>query len=547
MLRCTGMVIPVALFLLALGARALGTVLFPDPAYPDSFYYVAVARELAAGHGFQVPYVWSFVDVGGSLPGTGVLPIPSNAHWMPLAAVVQVPFIWLLGATPIAAALPFWLASAATAPLTWYIARDAGLPRWQALAAGIMVALPALVSPFLSQPDNFGMFLFLGTLALWLCARGLRGDRRAFALGGVVVGLAFLSRNDGLLLGVPFALAFLADLVRRPRASRIGWQAALLCAGGFAVITIPWLLRQLDVFGVISPSAASGRILWITEYRELYSISSEATPTSFLAQGLGSLVASRVLGLVNALGLFATQALLLFLAPFVIAGAWWRRRDPAFQPWLVYATCLFAASGLVFAVHVPNGTFLHSAVALIPYAYLAALVGIEGAVTAVARRRPTWSVPRATRTFSIMAVGAVTVIAVVASFVTARGWQRAREVALAVAAPLGDVPSGERVMSSDAGSFWYLANRPGVVTPEDPLPVVEQVLRRYDVRWLILERAFMTRDLAPVLAGAVRPDWLSAPLVTVTAPGATSPSPSQVPDAALYAVCLTIDDTRCAS
>ena len=42
------MVIPVALFLLALIARALGTALFPDPAYPDSFYYVAVARELAA-------------------------------------------------------------------------------------------------------------------------------------------------------------------------------------------------------------------------------------------------------------------------------------------------------------------------------------------------------------------------------------------------------------------------------------------------------------------------------------------------------------------
>jgi 4-amino-4-deoxy-L-arabinose transferase-like glycosyltransferase len=539
------MVIPVTLFLLALAARALGTALFPDPAYPDSFYYVAVARELAAGHGFQLPFIWNFVDVGGHLPTQAILPIPSNAHWMPLAALVQVPFIWALGATPLASAMPFWLASAATAPLTWFIGRDAGLERWQAAGAGVMVAMPALVSPFLAQPDNFGLFMFLGTLALWLCARGLRGDRRSFAAGGLVVGLAFLSRNDGVLLGIPFAIAFLADVLRRPRASRIGWRAAVLCAAAFVLVASPWILRQLEVFGSISPSAASGRILWITDYRELYSVSSEATPASFLAQGIGPLLESRVLGLFNALGLFATQPLLIFLAPFVVAGAWWRRRDAAFQPWIIYALVLFGASGLLFAVHVPNGTFLHSAVALIPYAYLVSLVGIGGAVAAVARRRRTWSEPQATRIFSVMAVGAVVVIAVVASFVTARGWQRAQDVALAVAAPLAQVPAGDRIMSPDAGAFWYLAGRSGVVTPEDPLPVVEDVLRRYDVRWLVLQRAFMTRDLAPVFAGTVRPAWLSSPVLTVPSQGA--PSPSQLPDAALYAVCLQPDDHRCAA
>jgi hypothetical protein len=542
------MVIPVALFLLALGARVVGTALFPDPAYPDSFYYVAVARELAAGDGFQLHYIWNFVDVAGPLPETGSLPIASNAHWMPLAALVQVPFIWLLGPTALASALPFWIASAAVAPLTWAIGRDAGLAAWQAVAAGVMVALPALVSPFLSQPDNFGLFMLLGTLALWACARGLRGDRRAFALGGGAVGLAFLSRNDGVLLGVPFALAFLADLLRPPRASRIGWPAALACAGAFLLVATPWLLRQLDVFGSISPSAASGRILWITEYRELFGISEPATPTTFLAQGIDALLLSRVLGLINALGLFATQPLLLFLAPLALAGAWWRRHDPAFRPWIAYAVTLFAASGLLFAVHVPNGTFLHSAVALIPYAYLAALVGIAGVVAVIARRRPRWDAGRATRVFTGMAVVAVAVIALAASVLTARGWRRAQDVALAVAAPLAAVPAGERVMSPDPGAFWYLAGRPGVVTPEDPLPVVEDVLRRYDVRWLILERQFMVESLVPVLTGTSRPDWLSDPVMLVTVSGreGVSDDTAPLPDAALYAVCLAPDDTRCA-
>ena len=533
------MVIPITLFLVALGARVFSGALFLDPAYPDSFYYVNVAHQLAAGHGFSVDFIWNFVETGG-LPAVGALPIPSNAHWMPLASLVQVPFIWILGPTALASALPFWLASAAVAPVAYWVARDAGLATWQAGAAGVMVALPALVDPFLAQPDNFGLFMLLGTLSLWACARGLRGDRRAFAVGGLLVGLAFLSRNDGVLLGVPFALAFLADLIRRPRASRIGWRAALLCAGGFLLVAAPWVLRQLEVFGSISPSAASGRILWITKYEQLYSVSTPATLATFLAQGIGPLLTSRILGLVNALGLFATQPLLIFLVPFLVLGTWWRRHDLAFRPWLIYAAVLFASSGLLFAVHVPNGTFLHSAVALIPYAYILTLLGISGVVAAVARRRPSWDAARATRVFTVMAVGAVVLIAVVGSLLTARTWQRAQDVAVAVAAPLRSAPITDRVMTPDAGGFRYLTGHPGVVTPEDPLPVVEDVLRRYDIRWLILERAFLTEALAPVLDGTTRPDWLSAPVVVV--PDATDPTRAA---AALYAVCLTSDDHRC--
>jgi hypothetical protein len=41
-----------------------------------------------------------------------------------------------------------------------------------------------------------------------------------------------------------------------------------------------------------------------------------------------------------------------------------------------YALILFAFSALVSAVHVPNGTFIHSAIALAPQAYILALEGV---------------------------------------------------------------------------------------------------------------------------------------------------------------------------
>ena len=73
------------------------------------------------------------------------------------------------------------------------------------------------------------------------------------------------------------------------------------------------------------------------------------------------------------------------------AAACWR-------PWLVYAATLFLSSGLLFAVHVPNGTFLHSAVALMPYAYLLTLAGVGG-VVAWWPAPPELECPRATRVF----------------------------------------------------------------------------------------------------------------------------------------------------
>ena len=80
-------------------------------------------------------------------------------------------------------------------------------------------------------------------------------------------------------------------------------------------------------------------------------------------------------------------------------------------------------------------------------------------------------------------------------------------------------------MTPDAGGFRYLTGHPGIVTPEDPLPVVEDALRRYGVRWLVLEHAFSTVALAPVLAGEVRPAWLSAPVAVVPDPARRRPAP----------------------
>jgi hypothetical protein len=98
--------IPILLYLLALVVRIGLVILFPDPAYPDSYYYVDVARNLAAGHGLNLDFIWIFAEVGNRIPANPVLPIPGNAHWLPLASFIQAPFIAILGPTTLASAIP---------------------------------------------------------------------------------------------------------------------------------------------------------------------------------------------------------------------------------------------------------------------------------------------------------------------------------------------------------------------------------------------------------------------------------------------------------
>ena len=537
---------PLALFVLALAARLVLIALFPDPAYPDSYYYVDVARALADGRGFQVDFIWIFAEVGGTIPAVPTLPIPSNAHWMPLASLVQVPFIWLLGPTPIASALPFALIGSLAAPLAWAIGRDAGMRPLVAVGAGVLTAIPVLSLVYMTQPDNFSLYQPLVAGALWMAARGLKGHPRSFAIGGLLVGVATLSRNDGLLVGATLGLAFLYDRWRswRSAGSRppaIPVWAAVACFGLFLAIMAPWWIRQLDVFGQLSPSTASGKVLYIRSIEEWNSITTPATLDHLLGQGIGPLLLSRIGGFVAAVGIFTTLIAGGVLLPFMIIGAWAKRRSVDFGPFFTYGAILFAFSAIVSAVHVPGGTFIHSAVALAPHAYLLTVEGIAIAVAWIAARRRRWNRETATQLFVAAAVGYAVLAATTAALAVQARWQQERTERKAIAAALdlaGAAPDA-RLMTIDAAGYRYQTGHGGVVTPNDPLDTIEEVARAYRIEWLVIERDDAVPALAPVFSGEARPRWIGPQRYGF--PGRDGET-----SVALFPVCVSPVDARCA-
>jgi 4-amino-4-deoxy-L-arabinose transferase-like glycosyltransferase len=531
------------LFALAFVVRGGLFVLFPDPAYPDAAYYVDVARALASGHGLHVDFVWIFAEVGGRLPLEPVLPIPSNAHWLPLASFLQAPFIAVLGPTAFASALPMLLVGSLAAPLTWAIARDLGASRTVQVGAGILAAIPAAGTVFMAQPENFAIFQPLVAATIWLAARGLRGDGRSYALAGLLVGLASIARNDAFLLGGAVGLVFVVEVWRArrdQRPSRISWQAVAGCVALYLLIVGPWWARQLVTFGSISPTASAGPTLWLTDYAQWNSITADTSFTAFLAQGPAGILGSRLFGLSSAVMNFAVIVGSVVLVPLIALGAWRRRRSADLLPWFLYAGLLFTGATLLFPLHVPGGAFIHSAVGLGPHAYILALEAVAAIVAWANRRRPAADTAR----LATFASGAVVVFVVATAAIYApavqRGWDTVRAPRQQLAAAIDGlgVAADDRLFSIDAGGFKYWTGRPGVVTPNDPIDTIHDVAVGYDIRWLVLERGSSVAALAPILAGGARPAWIGGAVFTVVD---DQPDPSL----ALYPVCTTATDTRC--
>jgi hypothetical protein len=331
-------------------------------------------------------------------------------------------------------------------------------------------------------------------------------------------------------------LAFRSGGSRRPV---IPAWAAVACAGAFALVVVPWLVRQQVVFGTLSPSAASGKVLFIRDIGEWNSIDTPATLEHLLGQGIGPLVASRVGGLVSALAIFSVLVGGVVLVPFMLVGSWTRRRSVDFGPFLAYAVLLFGFSALVSAVHVPGGTFIHSAIALAPHAYVLALEGIGVAVAWVGERRR-WDIAAATRLFTAVLVGICLVVAVTGSLAVQAGWSTYRDTFRAEAAALdaAGAAATDRVMSIDASGTRYWTGHPGVVLVNDPLTTIESVARAYDIRWLVVRRRDSVASAGPVLDGQERPAWLGAAILRE--------GPADRPDLVVMPVCTAAGDPRCA-
>ena len=150
------------------------------------------------------------------------------------------------------------------------------------------------------QPDNFSLYQPLVAGALWMARpRAARLSRARSSLAGLLAGLATLSpERRPARPGRARARRSLWDRWRAwrsaggARARPIPIWAAVGCVG--AVRRSSWRRggrASSSVFGSLSPSTASGKVLFIRDIGEWNSITTPATLDHLLGMGIGPLIA----------------------------------------------------------------------------------------------------------------------------------------------------------------------------------------------------------------------------------------------------------------
>ena len=475
----------VLIFIVALVARVLAAVPVDYAPYTDPAYYTLVAERLAGGHGFTVPVIWSFLEVGSHLPDPAVLPVPSNGHWMPLTSIVAAGSMSIFGESWRAGQLPMIVLSALLVPMTAWIAAWLFPGRWIAVLSAVLAIFAGPLLLYYPTIENFAVFGVLGALALICAMRASTAAASAWWLvaSGVFVGAATLARVDGVLLAVAPAVAWLSrEEFRRPA----GWLIGFATAAAFVLVVTPWLLRNVAQFEAPLPSAG-GTTLWITSYNEQFTIGREVSLATYLDWGLPAIIGSKLdswLQLVGRTGVLLGGTFLFTFIP----GLWMSRRRRELWPFAVYFVVNFAFMGGLFTFHAPRGAYYHSAPAWLPIAIPMSLAALPAAMTAVGRVWPFLRRPQTHRFLAVTGTVGAIVLSVVGSLTIWHQWDRSHRLDSAGAEFfIATEATDDVVMYSDPATLALLSGNPGVAASFDTYPVLKQIVDAYQVRWVMVQ------------------------------------------------------------
>ena len=399
----------VGLFIVSLVIRiaAASLVVFPIP--EDTAYYVSVSKHLVEGRGLVADAIWSY-----QTPPL-VFPRPAFEVWLPLPSYLAALPMLIAGTTfPAAQVMPIVVGSLVPV-LAWRIAADVaeelrlpiGRARTLAVGTGLTCAayLPLLLHSTL--PDSTMLFAALALGACLLMTRLARAhapirsrDPRLIGLG-VLIGLAALTRNEALWLGLAWAaLAWTAaSTTVRDRIRVIAVPAVV--AG---LIFAPWALRDWQVFGNPLPGQALANALSVTGF-DIFAWQDPPTISRYLAVGPARLLEMRAEGLGhNLFSVLLVPGAPLSLVGLVALPLVVRLRS--LRALVLVGGITFLVTSLVFPVSTTWGTFLHAAGPVHVLLVIAALVGLDRLIAAVGRRRG-WTNPVAWLAPALTVSGAV--------------------------------------------------------------------------------------------------------------------------------------------
>ncbi|PJF32062.1 MAG: hypothetical protein CUN51_00075 [Candidatus Thermofonsia Clade 1 bacterium] len=459
--------------LLALLIGMIAAALIDHPGYTDAFYYYNAAQRMVNGLGMTDAAVWTYIGAPAGLP------IPSHLYWQPLPSLIAFGGMSLFGASFGAAQLAFLPLYALLAVLGYALGALLGKSRRIAWLAALLTMFSGYYFPYWFTTSTIAPFGVFGALSLLSMGIGRKmGAWTWFVLSGACAALAHLTRSDGLLLLI---VLLIVALWRVPL--RSGALMAVAGTVAYAALMAPWCLRTLTVTGALLPVGGLDTA-FMRSYDEIANYPPSVSFEHFLSWGLENILESRLWALSVNIGRFIGEQGLIALTPLMLYGAWRKRREPILSGFLLYAPLLFILMTFVFTFPGARGGLFHSGAALMPFWAALGAVGLHDLLVYLAPRRK-WRLNQAKIVFG----GALAVLAILLSLMAFSNQRDAWNNSGALYQALS-LPREAIVMINDPSALYYFTGNMGVVLPNAPPSVIQDLAARYGVTHIVLDQDY---------------------------------------------------------
>jgi hypothetical protein len=472
----------ILLSLISLVVTTFAVVWIRDPGYTDADYYFATARELVAGHGFNEPFIWNFLDNPEQVRH------PSHLYWMPLTSILAAIPMWLFGSAFRIAQLPFMLFTISIPLITARLSQWLGSKEEDVWLTGLLACISGFYLPYLVTTETFSLYAVIGVFALWMTAIGISrpGKPIWFAIG-LMVGFAHLTRADGVIL---LALSFIALFLSKEKVA----NSIIVLLLGYLLVIGPWMVRTQTASGFFL-SPASSRVMWMSEYNDLFLYPPEQlTFKGWWDSGLNTILSSRWIALrTNLVSLLVVNGV-IYLWPFMFIGAYKHRNEPIVRLSFFYLLLLLIMMSVVFPFAGSRGGYFHSSVILMPVLWAFAPRGLDAVIHWASLKRG-WRLNQARKVFRTSAVFLALFLTGIIFFnrVLGTDWRHPKWSSSArTYQMLGEVLEREGVepevvVVNNPPGFFLATGIPAVVIPDGPPSTLRQVVERYGVELVILD------------------------------------------------------------
>jgi hypothetical protein len=540
------------LFGLAWLFRLLVALLFRQPGYSDAYYYCDIAQSLWQGQGFHENFIWNYL--GRPLPAT-VFNNPSSTYWLPFTSILIYCGYLLTGGTSfLAAQIPITLVSASLAPLCYYIALDIFGPQpgkrygW---LMGLLMVFCGVYTPYFSLPDNFAPFALLTSLFLVCTYKALRllptysKSRRQvltlMALAGILAGLSYLTRVDGVFLLLVAILSMLSYRYLLKDQTALNWEAIALMLLTFGMTIAPWLWHNLQDSHQLFPGGGIKTLL-LREYNDFFSYAKPLDLAYYLNQtdpnptwGLGPLLLSKLDALWANLTIVA-RGCLFFMTPLFVLGLFSRQlppptsadntdniktptaqtllplklswmqpntlwRKPEFLPFVLYLAILYLSMSLLFTFPSTRGSVFHSSGGLLPFIFALIAVGLDMLVLQLSKiTRPSAKAARSRlRVYTAAIIVGSACTAIFFPFSLLSDWNNDYNQLQQIGQWLASHNQNQAIlMVPDAPAYYYVTHKPAIVISNDSIPTDLDLASRYGATYLLFQSTRFPDPLAPL-------------------------------------------------